>query len=66
MSMQCKVSNKLTPLELCSMILEEEEAEEDIEAKVKDWSYAITVDNKVTMHGTARRLSATIVKPLII
>lgn len=55
MYMQCKVSNRLTPSGMRSTILEEEEADEDIEAeaKVEDQSYAITVDNKVTMHGTA-------------
>ena len=33
--MQCKVSNRLTPPELRSTILEEEEAVEDIEANVE-------------------------------
>ena len=72
--MQCKVSKRLTPPELHSMIPEEEEVEEDIEVEaeveedlveVDDRSYVITMDSKVTMHGTARRLPATTVKPSI-
>ena len=60
--MQCKVSNKITLPELRKMILDVEEAMEDTKAKeevkedlamVEGRSFAITMDNKVTMHGTA-------------
>ena len=60
MSMQCKVNNRLTPLEVHSMTPEEEDMEaledmkvmEDIEAKeeVEDRSFAINMDSRVTSH----------------
>ena len=64
MSMQCKVSNRLTPLVLCITTSEEEDMKavegmkvvEDTEAvaEVEDRPSAIIVDNKVTSHGTVR------------
>ena len=57
--MQCKVSSRITPLGLRSMILDTEEAMEDREAMeeveedlfvVEGQSSAITMDNKVTSH----------------
>ena len=74
MSMQCKVSNRITLLGLHSMTLDVEEAMEDIEAEegveenldeVKGRSFAITMDSRVTSHETIRRLPAPIVKPSI-
>ena len=49
-------------------IVEDTEAKEGVEehlAKVEGRSSAITVDIKVTMHGTIRRLLAPIVKSSI-
>ena len=48
---------------------EDTEAEEGVEEHLvedEDRSSAINVDNRVTLHETARRLPVTIVKPQII
>ena len=72
--MQCKVNNRLTPPEVRNTTPEEEESMEDTKAEegvkedlaeVEDRSYAITMDNNVTLHETARRLPATTIKPSI-
>ena len=76
--MQCKVSNRLTPLELRNITPEEEDMEamedmkvvEDTEVEehlvvVEGRLSTINVVSKVTMHGTIRQLPAPIVMPSI-
>ena len=49
-------------------VMEDKEAEEGFKenlAEVEGQSSATTMDNKVTLHGTIRRLPAPIIKPSI-
>ena len=75
MSMWCKVNNRITPPKVHNMTPEEEvmEGEEDMKEEVdteveehlveeEDWSSVITMDNRVTLPKTVRRLHVPIVK----
>ena len=73
MSMQRKVRNKPTPLELRITTLEEEHTKVVVDteamggvkehlAEVEDGSYAVIMDRRVTSHETIRRLHVPIVK----